>query len=552
MSRANPTALRIASKTQSSMFIGVSGYYFYDHLKETLNILKLTNLIGKQIVLPTNKLFKLKANSENLTVLTPHLLPINTAFGAKQLFSTKFRLNKRRFSAVTLHYISWLKDDFNKNYKRFNTGTGFIKYGKTYKFENLPKKKPHARTVNAARPRYLQKNYTGPFLLQEQKFNQGFSNTTKANQISDIYKYFVFKRPDFQKKEIVQYTVETSDSFLNCLVCLSSSALKWGSSPFCENKSSVFDFQLLPQRGTNSLTKRHAPLNKYTDKKESILFYSKLLYMQNFKKMQIVMEKYVNSLPLSSKALKNNSHPLLLQKQKLPKMYDACYLRPDYKDITNSMLLLGFLSLLYSQSKKIQTRLLATQVSYADQLSARQQKMFLNTEKPGQFINVNNYLDSTVDNNLSTKYSYVLSPYSGVKNPNYSSFSKVQNHINFFSVTGKGVIPLELVIYRSFCEPAGLNYFTALDNRLSKSRFNSQYSSTLFKRTSNNGFIPNYTNTQTGLIRLKAQIIFEFLYNFSSQSESVVEQNSFLKNHRRMLSSNTAKLWVRKGSTIRL
>ena len=65
MSRANPIALRIASKTQSSMFIGVSQYYFYDHLKQNLNIFKITGLISKQIVLPTNKLLKYKKSTAN-------------------------------------------------------------------------------------------------------------------------------------------------------------------------------------------------------------------------------------------------------------------------------------------------------------------------------------------------------------------------------------------------------------------------------------------------------------------------------------------------------
>ena len=529
MSRANPTALRIASKTQSTMFIGVSRYYFYDHLKQNLNILKLTNQISKQIVLPTNDLLRSKTNYGNPTVLTPHLLPINTAFAAKQLFSTKYRLNKRRFSAATLHYICWLKDDFNKNYRRFNTGTGFINYGKPYKVENFSKKKVHPRNVDDSRQGTVKTNYTQ------------FSNITKANQISDIYKYFVFKRAEVYSNPVVSYKVKPNKYFLNCLAYLSSSALKRGSQPFYGK-----NFQ------SSSVTTKEASLGQPTDKKEGPLFYTKLLYMQNFKKMQIAMENYLSNLPLNSNALKSNSRPLLLQKQKLPKIDVSSSFRPNYKDISNNMLLLAFLNLLYSQNKKIRTCLLAKQVSLTNQLSARQQKTLLTREKSGQSLNMSDYVDSTLQRDSPTKYNYLLSAYPGFKTSNYSSFSKIQKHINLFSNTSRPIMPLELLIYRSFWEPAGLNYFTALDNRLSKSRFSCQFSRALFKRVSNNGFIPNYTNTQTGLIRLKAQIIFEFLYNVSNQSEAVTEPVSFLKNHRRMLSSSTGKLWIRKGSTIRL
>nr|YP_010437024.1 hypothetical protein NQY40_mgp58 [Ulva meridionalis]UTA96498.1 hypothetical protein [Ulva meridionalis]UTA96558.1 hypothetical protein [Ulva meridionalis]UTA96615.1 hypothetical protein [Ulva meridionalis]UTA96667.1 hypothetical protein [Ulva meridionalis]UTA96720.1 hypothetical protein [Ulva meridionalis] len=539
MSRANPIALRIASKTQTSMFIGVSQYYFYNHLKQNLNILKLTGLISKQIVLPTNKLVKYKANSDNLTVLTPHLLPINTTCGAKQLFSIKYRLNKRRFSSAILHYVRWLQDDFNINYKRFSTGTGSNLKLLPYKFENLSIAPIY---LNGSRQSKVKKNYTQ------------FCHITKANQISDIFKYFVFNRSynNSLPYPLAFARAKAGDNFINCLIRLSSLALKGGIRPFGFSKVKI--------------TKK-PKIDMQT--KEISLFYSKLLYMQNFKKMQIVMEDSL-SLPINSNAPKDYPYsPVPFLFQKLEKIHKLCCFRPNYKDITNNMLLLAFLNLLYSQNKTICNSLLKG-TSLTNQLSARQQKSFLYTEKSTQFTNLNNYLDSTAHNDLSTKYSYVLSPYSGLKKPNNllpplsplreqrsgqkqrSNFSKVQKHINFFSNTAKSVIPLELIIYRSFCEPAGLNYFTALENRLSKSRLNINFSNALFRRISNNGFIPNYTNTQTGLIRLRAQIIFEFLYTLNNQGKSVIEQNNFFLNHRHMSDSENIKLWLRKGSSIRL
>nr|YP_009183718.1 hypothetical protein [Ulva prolifera]ALN38248.1 hypothetical protein [Ulva prolifera]QZJ45941.1 hypothetical protein [Ulva prolifera] len=497
MSRANPIALRIASKTQSSMFIGVSQYYFYDHLKQNLNIFKITGLISKQIVLPTNKLLKYKVNSDNFTVLTPHLFPINIACAAKQLFSTKYTLNKRRFSSTILHYVYWLQHNFNTNYKGFNAGADSVKLNKPNQLAHQPI--AHIK-FNGSRQSHLKKSYTQ------------FCNITKANQVSDIHNYFVLNRLN---NNVLPYRSEPIDNFINCLIHLSSVALKRG------------------------LTKK---AKIYIQTKEISRFNGRLLYTQNFKKTQTILGSNP-SLPVNS----DNAKTSVLQK-----IHELCCLKPNYADMTNSMFLLAFLNLLYSQDKVISNSVLAKQVSLTNQLSAKQQKSWLNTEKPTQLTNLNDYRDSTIHKNLSTRYRYIMSPYAGLKKPNDSNFSKVQKHINFFSNTVKPVTPLELLIYRSFCEPAGLNYLTALENRLSKSCLNVNFSKILFRRTSNNGFIPNYTNTQTGLIRLKAQIIFEFLYTLN-QDKSVIEEKGY-SNHRDMLNldNSNSKLWLRKGASIRL
>jgi len=107
-----------------------------------------------------------------------------------------------------------------------------------------------------------------------------------------------------------------------------------------------------------------------------------------------------------------------------------------------------------------------------------------------------------------------------------------------------------LVISRSFCEPASLNYISALENRLSKSHFNINFSNALFRRASQTGFIANYTNTQTGLIRLKAQVIFEFLYTGSDRGESGVKQDDHSNQY--MFNVRNRRPWLRKRSSIRL
>nr|AML79978.1 hypothetical protein [Ulva fasciata]QBR54768.1 hypothetical protein [Ulva lactuca] len=503
MSRANPIALRIASKRQSSMFIGVSQYYFYDHLKQNLNIFKLTGLVSKQIILPTNKLVKYKVNSDNLTVLTPHLLPINTACAVKHLFSTNYTLNKRRFSSAVLHYVRWLQDDFKLNYKRFSTSTSVVKYDKTYKLSNLSIAPIY---LNGSKQSNVKKNYTQ------------FCCVTKANQINDIYKYFFFNSSNNT------YKLKPNDKFINCLLRLSSLTLKY----------------------RVRLTKKP---KIFIRTKEINLFDSKLLYMKNFKKMQIMTRNNLGPLAFAARA-KVPGSSYTTKAPVLEKIHELCSSRPNYGYITNNMLLLAFLNLLYPQSKVQHNSLLAKQASLTNQLSI-QQKSLLNREKFTQLASLNNYIDSKTHKNVSTNYRYLISAYSGFKKLNESNFSKVQKHINLFSNTAKPLLPLELVIYRSFCEPAGLNYFTALENRLSKSRFNINLSSTLFKRISNNGFIPNYTNTQTGLIRLKAQIIFEFLYTVSNQGKPVIEQQNN-SNQRDKLDSGDARLWLRKGSSIRI
>nr|YP_010003087.1 hypothetical protein JXX85_mgp34 [Ulva sp. TM708]AZP40120.1 hypothetical protein [Ulva sp. TM708] len=495
MSRANPIALRIASKTQSSMFIGISQYYFDDHLKQNINIYKLTELLSKQMVLPTNKLVKHNVvNSDNVTVLTPSLLPINIVCAAKQLFSTKFTLNKRRFCSAILHYVRWLQDDFNNNYKRFNSSNASLKSVKPYKLSNQV---INAINVNNSREKNAKINYVQ------------FCGITKANQINHIYKYFVFNR---LKKN------NTNIKFTNSLINLSSLAFKRG-------------------------TEQNKTANIYTQTKttELIDIDGKLLNMQNFKKMQNLVTGNRLDLPAKSPAAIT---PLL------EKVDQLCYFRPNYEHMTYSMFLLSFLSLLYLQNKQDnQVSAPITSISLSNQLKIGRvrQKNPLSTE------NVTKLRRNLVDpasNSRLTKYCYVISPYSGLKKSNNSTFSKVQKHINFFRNTVKPATSLELVIYRSFCEPAGLNYISALENRLSKSRLNAKRSNTLFRRPLKSNCIPNYTNAQTGLIRLKAQMIFEFLYTVSYGGELDVDQKNY--SNQSMLDVGNRRPWLRKESSIRL
>ena len=510
MSRANPIALRIASKTQSSMFIGISQYYFDDHVKQNINIFKLTELLSKQTVLPTNKLVKHNVvNSDNGTVLTPNLLPINIVCAAKQLFSTKFTLNKRRFCSAILHYVSWLQDDFNKNYKRFNSS---LKSIKPYK---LPNQVINAINVNNTREKYAKKNHAQ------------FCGITKANQISHIYKYFVLNK---FKTKYLNTLLNTNIKFMNSLIHLSSSAFKRGAE---QNKTADI----------------------YTQTKTTELIDGKLLNMQNFKKMQnhVIGNRLGISLPAKSKSKSPAAITSLLQLQKVDQL---CYFRPNYEHMTYSMFLLSFLSLLYLQNKQDNRGAAPiTSISLSNQLKIGigrgRQKNPSSTENITKLRrNLSLNLADPESNNRSTKYCYVVSPYSGLKKSNNSTFSKVQKHISFFRNTVKPTTSLELVIYRSFCEPAGLNYISALENRLSKSRFNAKRSNALFRRPLKSNCIPNYTNAQTGLIRLKAQMIFEFLYTVSYRGELDGDQKNYSNQY--MLDVGNRRPWLRKESSIRL
>nr|YP_009546825.1 hypothetical protein [Ulva expansa]AYO97747.1 hypothetical protein [Ulva expansa]AYP41025.1 hypothetical protein [Ulva expansa] len=491
MSRANPIALRIASKTQSSMFIGISQYYFDDQLKQNINMFKLTELLSKQTVLPTNKLVKHNVvNSDNVTVLTPNVLPINIVCAAKQLFSTKFTLNKRRFCSAILHYVHWLQDDFNNNYKRFNLCFGRLpsqSKGKSSSNASLRSIKPYKlpnqiiNITNASntREKYAKKNHFQ------------FCGITKANQINRIHKYFVFNR---LKTKYTNILLDTNIKFMNSLMHLSSLGFKRGA----EQKKTA---------------------NIYTQTNTTKPIDGKLLNIQNFKKMPYYLAAK-SGAPIT---------PLL----SLQKVDQLCYFKPNYEHMTYSMFLLSFLSVLYLQHKQEnQVSAPITGISLSNQLQIGK-KNPLSTDN---VTKLKQNLANPASNSRLSKCRYIVSPYSGLKKSNGSTFSKVQKHINLFRNTVKPATSLELVIYRSFCEPAGLNYISALENRLSKSRCSAKMSNILFRRPFKSNFVPNYTNAQTGFIRLKGQIIFEFLYTISYRGELDVEQKS----------------WLRKESSIRL
>lgn len=511
MSRANPIALRITSKTQSSMYIGVSKSYFYDHLKQNINIGKLTERLSKQIALPTNKLVKYNvANSDQFTVLTPHLLPINTACLAKQLFSTKYCLNKRRFCSAVLHYVRWLQDNFNKKYKRFNTSNASFKYKheKPYRLRNLA---VAAVSITDHRSKHAKKNYTQ------------FCHITKANQIGGIYRYFLLNRFNdniCKARPLLLQRQKSNVNFVNSLMDVSNLTLKSSTGPFAFAKAKGNK-----KAGVGAQAKRIQ------------LFDSKLLNMQNFKAGHNFVKPNNFSLLGNPAAVKANV---------LQKVEQLSCFRPNYEHMSYSMFLLASLSLLYWENRHInQVPAPISGISLTNQPGIVPQKALLSTEKAPRSNSTN-----PGGAGLFTKYCYVISPYSGLKKSNDSNFSKVQKHINLFRNTAKPVIPIELVISRSFCEPASLNYISALENRLSKSHFNINFSNALFRRASQTGFIANYTNTQTGLIRLKAQVIFEFLYTGSDRGESGVKQDDHSNQY--MFNVRNQRPWLRKRSSVRL
>nr|UCS09815.1 hypothetical protein [Percursaria percursa] len=486
MSRANPISLRIASKTQSLPFIGVSEYYFYNHVKQNINYIKLTALLSKQTNLPTKKHNVIKDSF----ILNPNLLPLNTTCIAKQLFSTKYTLNKRRFSSTALHYIRWLHEDFDTNYTIFNTEY-YSKYENSYKSINLitPIAYPSVNSKQSS----IKKDYGSLYLI------------SKSNQISTLYKYFVFNRA---KKNILK----SKEGFPSNLTCLSGS-------------------------GLNSSINKAVFLRKNSD---CVGFNKSKLNSKFFTDLPFVKSKNVKKTQYSDEKIL----PVKLPKPIMQNFYKQFCFKPYYANMTCNMLLLMCLNLLYPENQAINkiTRPI-TGLSLTNQLNIKQRFSTVKKQLPSSlFFKINK-------NSGSTRYKLGLN--SGFKTKS-SRFNKVQKHTNSF-YTAKSLASLELVVYRSFCEPAGLNYITALENRLSKSRFNSDFSNATFTRTSKNRFISNYTNIQTGLIRLKAQMIFEFLYT-KSNSDTTVQKDQKEQNNSSLLMQEPRnnKLWYRKGPSIRL
>lgn len=189
MSRTNPIGLRISSKTLNSSFIGIDSYYFYSQLKQNLVINQVTQQLSKYNAFPASQVGK--HNADRFCVLYPALLPINSVFIAKQLFSIQYTVNKRRFFSTALYYTRWLQQKVeHKNFLFSLIIRKSIAYNKDYKVQKKFSKRPLNNRL------LLSPDFSFAFALskKKQKANKSplrcpINFLNKAQQISTLYQY---------------------------------------------------------------------------------------------------------------------------------------------------------------------------------------------------------------------------------------------------------------------------------------------------------------------------------------------------------------------------
>lgn len=148
------------------------------------------------------------------------------------------------------------------------------------------------------------------------------------------------------------------------------------------------------------------------------------------------------------------------------------------------------------------------------------------------------------------KISYTLCPRSSVTILNLKSIKKLTKQIENFRSDIKLLAPLGLLLHRSFSEPVGINCISAVDNRLGKTYCNQFLKNLLFRRTSDNFLKSSYMNSQTGLLKAKNTILFDFAYTKDSLIKLGLKKTNTLM--QQLLETGHTKLWLRKLSSVRL
>lgn len=148
------------------------------------------------------------------------------------------------------------------------------------------------------------------------------------------------------------------------------------------------------------------------------------------------------------------------------------------------------------------------------------------------------------------KISYAFCPRSNVNILNLKNIKKLTKQIENFRSDIKLLAPLGLLLHRSFSEPVGINCISAVDNRLEKTYCNQSLKNLLFRRTPDNFLKSSYMNSQTGLLRAKNTILFDFAYTKDSLIKLGLKKTNTLM--QQLLETGHTKLWLRKLSSIRL
>ena len=151
---------------------------------------------------------------------------------------------------------------------------------------------------------------------------------------------------------------------------------------------------------------------------------------------------------------------------------------------------------------------------------------------------------------LANKISYTCCPGSSLTTLNLKNIKKLTKQVEHFRSDIKLLAPLELLLHRSFSEPVGVNCISAVDNRLGKTYCNQFLKNLLFRRTANNFLKSSYMDSQTGLLRTKNGILFDFAYTKDSLTKLGLKKTNTLM--QQLLETGHTKLWLRKLSSVRL
>lgn len=148
------------------------------------------------------------------------------------------------------------------------------------------------------------------------------------------------------------------------------------------------------------------------------------------------------------------------------------------------------------------------------------------------------------------KISYTFCPRSSVNILNFKNTKKLTKQIENFRSDIKLLAPLGLLFHRSFSEPVGINCVSAVDNRLGKTYCNKSLKNLLFRRTPDDFLKSSYMDSQTGLLRAKNTILFDFAYTKDSLIKIGLKKTNTLM--QQLLETGHTKLWLRKLSSVRL
>lgn len=190
-------------------------------------------------------------------------------------------------------------------------------------------------------------------------------------------------------------------------------------------------------------------------------------------------------------------------------------------------------------------------LSLAKEISSRQKRLYMNAvtqqvDKKKVFINLRNEVTTVSYIPCARLNTTTLNTKKNTKKISKQFTKQIEN----FRSDIRLLTPLNLLISRNFSDPIGINYVSALDNQLAKAHYRLSSKNLLFTRTSKNVLGSNYMNKQTGLIRLKDAIFFDFSYTKESLGKLGLKKTNTLM--QQLLETGHQKLWLRKGSSIRL